>query len=340
MLKPGLTGEAIRVLIIGAGKMGQAHTAAFASLPGVEIVAVASRGGESAARLAAAHGVSRWGNDWHALADELTPHACVVAVSHLFNESVTAEAVERGLHVLSEKPVALHSTAIRKLAAQAEEQGVIAMAAMNRRFFPSVSAAIDMARFYGGVLGVTVVAPDPVRPYRAQYRYDPAVYDRWMQTNTLHAIDLLRLAGGDVEWMAGQARFDEMVGERSVVATIRFCSGVLGCFISYGGIRSTWELRIHGDGIEVHLEPLERGTIRIGDGPPQPLPTSIDPAGLKPGLRMQALAFVESVRDVGRLAPPASDFNDHARTMELAEALEQLSAPLQPSSGTGGEKEE
>jgi hypothetical protein len=38
------------------------------------------------------------------------------------------------------------------------------------------------------------------------------------------------------------------------------------------------------------------------------------------------MAFVESLRDIGAVLPPASDFFDHARTMELVEHL--LALPL------------
>ena len=318
-------GEIIRLLIIGAGKMGRAHAAAFASVDGVEIVGIASRGGESAARLAAEFSVRRQGKDWRKLADETTPDACVVAVSHLLNEAMTREVIDRGLHVLSEKPVAFHSEGIRDLAARAEEKGVVAMAAMNRRFFPSVLTAIDMVRFYGTVLGVTVVAPDPVRPFRATHKHDPKVYDSWFRTNTLHAIDLLPLVGGEVQTISGHAHFDESVGEKSIVATMRFCSGTLGCFISHSGTGGpwAWELRIHGDGADASVVPLEEGTICIDGMAPRPLPSSLDPDGLKPGLRGQALAFTEWIRS-GVSVWPVSDLIDHSRTMELVERLEGL----------------
>lgn len=321
-------GEIIRLLIIGAGKMGRAHAAAFATVDGVEIVGIASGGGENAARLAKEFGVSRWSKDWCELTDETKPHACVIAVSHHLNESVTAEAIDRGLHVLSEKPVAFHSAAIKALAARAEEKNVVAMAAMNRRFFQSVVTAIDMVRCYGSVLGVTVVTPDPVRPYRATRKHDPWVYDSWFRVgNTLHAIDLLRLAGGEVQSVSGFAHFDQSAGERSIVASIQFCTGTLGCFFLHHGAREPCELRIHGDVAEAYLVPFEEGTIRIAGMSPRPLPSSIDPTGLKPGLRPQALAFAESIRSGNASVPPASDLNDHSRTMELVEQLDRLGRP-------------
>jgi hypothetical protein len=72
------------------------------------------------------------------------------------------------------------------------------------------------------------------------------------------------------------------------------------------------------------LSPLERGAIRLGDGSPRPLPTAKERPPLRPGLRAQALGFIEAMRDFGFLPAPASDFCDHARTMDLVERIEQL----------------
>ena len=319
-----MAGEPVRLLIIGAGKMGDAHAAAFKAMNDVEIVGIVSRGGDSAQRLAARYDVPRWGGEWQAVAEATRPHACVVAVSHLLNEKITAEAVKYGLHTLAEKPVSLDGVRVRALAKMAKEKGVIAMAAMNRRFYPSLTAAFEMVRFYGPVTGITVIAPDPVSPYRATHKYDPAVYDNWTQMNTLHAIDLLRLVGGEIETLCGRIQHSAASDERSIAATIHFRSGILGSFISYGSHSGQWEVRIHGDGVEAHLGPLEQGTVRIGNAAPLSLPNSESRNGLKPGLLQQARAFVESIRELGYVAPPGSDFFDHACTMTLVEQLVKL----------------
>jgi predicted dehydrogenase len=327
-LREAVDGGPVRVLIIGAGKMGRAHAVALRTIPDVHIVGVASRSGTRAARLAAEYGIPRAGNDWEALTDATRPDACVVAVSHALNEAVTAAVIDRGLHVLAEKPVAFSSEGVRTLAARAEERGVIAMAAMNRRYFRSVLAAIETVRYHGRVLGVTAFAPDPVRPFRAQHRYDAFVYDNWLLANTLHLIDLLRLAVGEVASLDGAAALDELTGEASVVATLRFEGGALGGFVRYPSAARPWELRIHGQDVEARLEPLEAGALRVGEGPVRPLPGGDDLPGVKlnTGLRPQALAFVHAIREVGRLTWPASDLADHARSVALAERIAALGA--------------
>ena len=162
--------ERIRLLIIGAGKMGAAHAHAFATVPEVEIVGITSRSGDTAGKLAATAGVATTGTDWREVAKRTHAHAAVVAVSHEVNEAITGDVIEAGLHVLAEKPVAFSSAAVEKLAARARARGVIAMAAVNRRYYRAVLAALDEIRFAGKLLGVTAFAPEPVRPHRARPR--------------------------------------------------------------------------------------------------------------------------------------------------------------------------
>jgi predicted dehydrogenase len=323
---PVITDEPIRLLMIGAGKMGRAHTAAFKTISEVDIVGIVSGGGERARELATAYGISRWGTSWQDLADETDPHACVIAVPSPVNETITCDVIEYGLHFLAEKPVALNSKTIRALAHKAKERGLIGMAAVNRRFYPTVTAALDLVRFYGPVVGVTVMAPDPVRPYHARQHHAPLIYQNWTRTNTIHAIDLLRLIGGEVEALSGAIHMHEAIGERSIASAMQFCSGSLGSFLSYSSHAGKWELRIHGDGVEAHLMPLEQGAMKIGQAAPFSLPKSDATDGLKPGLKQQAMAVVESLRYFGEVRPPASDLFDHARTMDLVEQI--LALPL------------
>jgi predicted dehydrogenase len=313
--------EPIRLLMIGAGKMGRAHTAAFKTIRDVEIVGIASGGGERARQLATEYGIPRWGTHWPDLADATRPHACVIAVPSPVNETITRDVIEYGLHFLAEKPVALHSKTIRVLAHQAKEKRLIGMAAVNRRFYPTVTAALDLVRFYGPVVGVTVMGPDPVRPYHARQHHAPLIYENWTRVNTIHLIDLLRLIGGEVETLSGAIHLHEGMGERSIAASMQFSSGTLGSFLSYSSHAGKWELRLHGDGVEAHLIPLEQGTMKIGNAAPFALPKSEATDGLKPGLQQQALAFVETLRYFGAVRLPASDLFDHARTMELVEQM-------------------
>ncbi|MEQ9414208.1 MAG: Gfo/Idh/MocA family oxidoreductase, partial [Cyclobacteriaceae bacterium] len=146
----------VRLIIIGAGKMGLAHSQAFIKTDGVDIVAITSRTLESAKRLADKFGVQIFGTEWKLEAIRSKATAAIIAVPHLLTEQLTSEVLEYGLHILVEKPVSLNSTTIKALGSMARKKGVIAMVAMNRRFYSTVIDGILITKFYGDVLGLTV----------------------------------------------------------------------------------------------------------------------------------------------------------------------------------------
>jgi len=310
--------ETVRLVIIGAGKMGAEHARTFAAVAGVEIVGVVSRSGTTAHLLAERYGITHAGACWQDIVEASRAHGVVVATTHSETHSVTAEAIERGLHVLAEKPVSLDPSEVRELHEQAIAAGVLALVGMNRRFFRSVLAAIDIVRLHGPVVGVSLQAPDPVRIQRTRANYDPSVFEHWTRSNTLHAIDLLRVIAGEVTSVRGASI--STLGEISRVASLTFDSGALGTYSSHGITGGKWQLQIHGQGVEATLSPIEHGTIRIGTSTQQ-LPN--DDQGLKYGTHGQAEAFVSAIRS-GHLAPPGCDMEDHARSLELAAILEAL----------------
>jgi predicted dehydrogenase len=315
--------ERIRLVIIGAGKMGAAHAHAFAMVPEIEIVGIASRSGDTAAKLAAAVGVGATGTDWRELARRTRATAAVVAVSHEVNEAITGDVIDARLHVLSEKPVAFSSAAVDKLAARARAAGVIAMAAVNRRYYRAVLAALDEIRFAGDLLGATVFAPEPVRPQRARGNHAAFVYDHYTIGQTLHLIDLLRLAAGELVEVIGHARAPGG-DEPNLAALLRFSTGAVVTYVAMSSSTTGWELRLHGERAEARLAPLEQGTIRIGTGAERKLPGEPYEQH-KPGLVEQARGFADAILG-DRIAYPGSDLADHARSVALAELIESLLA--------------
>ena len=96
----------MRVGILGSGFMGTTHARAYAKVPGVEIVAVSSRNRDKAEKLAAEVGARAVSDDRAIIED-----TSIVAISNTLptqlHAASTVAALERGKHVLLEKPFAL-----------------------------------------------------------------------------------------------------------------------------------------------------------------------------------------------------------------------------------------
>lgn len=116
--------------VVGAGVFGGYHSGKYASLPGVEFVGVLDTHPERAEALAAKHGGRAFtdAGEFFAGLDVVTIAAPAVAHADL-----AEQALERGLHVYVEKPLALTPADGRRLVRLARDKGLVLAAGHQER---------------------------------------------------------------------------------------------------------------------------------------------------------------------------------------------------------------
>jgi len=124
----------IRIAVLGCGTITKGeHLPAILRNPHVELVALVDASEERAAALIRSTGLKcRVRTDYRSIWDDV--NAVVNALPNHLHASVTLEAIEAGVHVLCEKPLAIRSEDARTCAAAADRKGVILAVGMNRRF--------------------------------------------------------------------------------------------------------------------------------------------------------------------------------------------------------------
>lgn len=138
---------AVRVAVVGAGLMGQRHARVLASTPGAELAGVADRSEQARKNAAAAFGVPTAPSLADLVSRDLD--AAVIALPDNAHREVTIDALERGLAVLVEKPLA---TTIGDAAAIVEAaRGRLLMVGHLLRFDPRYVVA--RRRVQAGELG-------------------------------------------------------------------------------------------------------------------------------------------------------------------------------------------
>lgn len=121
---PVVSLEPVRVAIIGTAKRADyLYGPLLEHMAGVELVAVWGRGDESARRLGASLGVPYF-TDLDRLIRETTPRIGVVCVTSRANGEVGLLAVEHGLHVLLETPIADRLSEADAIVAAARSRGL------------------------------------------------------------------------------------------------------------------------------------------------------------------------------------------------------------------------
>lgn len=320
---PPEVGE-LRVGMLGAGKMAHRHLRMLRDIPGVKLVGICSRGG-SAERLASEFGIGAAHHDARAMLEATCPDAVFVAVSHDATVAVSTLVLEHGIPCMLEKPAGYSVEETAGLAVLADASGTVNVVGVNRRFYGVIMEALLRVMEFGPVRGVLVEGHEPMLAYRSRRKFDAWLYDHWLLANTIHAIDLLRLVGGNVASVHAIVRNDE-TSNHCFAAAMTFDTAAVGSFISIWNSGGGFGLKIYGHGVVAALSPLEEGFVQYETGRRIKLRPDWRDAVYKPGLYAQNVAFLQAVCDGVPASFPASDLRDHLETVKLVTRIGQYAA--------------
>lgn len=131
----------VKTALIGAGFVGPHHIEAARRLGFVDVVAVASSSQASAEAKAARLNIPKAYSSYEALLDDPEVeviHNCTPNDLHL---PVTIAAIERGKHVIADKPLALNSSDAQVMLDAAKKAGVVHAVTFNYRYNPLMQQA-------------------------------------------------------------------------------------------------------------------------------------------------------------------------------------------------------
>ena len=143
--------QPVQVGILGVGAITQVvHLPILSERPDVDVIAVSDPDRLKAETLGARFEVPRVLSNEEILSDDQIQAAVICTPNHL-HESLAVEALERGKHVLVEKPLAMSAEGVRRVLDAAAASGRHLAVGMHHRFRPDVGA---LAAFVaGGELG-------------------------------------------------------------------------------------------------------------------------------------------------------------------------------------------
>jgi len=133
----------VRAAVIGVGHLGRHHARILSAMPSVELVGVIDTNAARGAEVAATHGTRAF----ERVSDLSEPlDAAVIAVPTETHLSAALPLIERGVHILVEKPMARDLAEADRLVAAASARGVILAVGHTERFNPAVEAARGLVR--------------------------------------------------------------------------------------------------------------------------------------------------------------------------------------------------
>src|ERR671914_2209625 len=139
----------IRAGVVGVGFIGVAHVEALRRL-GVNVVGVVGSSPERAKKKAEAANLPRVFESYESLLSDDIDVVHVATPNHAHADQVRA-ALDAGVHVVCEKPLALTSSDTRDLVRRAGESGLVTAVCFNIRYYPLCHQMRSMVA--AGVIG-------------------------------------------------------------------------------------------------------------------------------------------------------------------------------------------
>src|SRR5262249_8078649 len=144
----------LRIGLVGAGGIAQSYVRVFEGIEGARITAVADVRARAAEAIADTVRGTAFPSH-RALLDEAEVDAVLVCTPPSTHSEIVLQAIERGRHVMCEKPLAIDVTSARAMVDAAEAAGVVFTMAAKFRFVEDVIQARQIAA--SGILGELIV---------------------------------------------------------------------------------------------------------------------------------------------------------------------------------------
>src|SRR3979490_507092 len=317
--------RSLRVGVVGVGVMGSNHARVFAGLPGVRLMGVADPDRKQRNFVSGALGCSGHA-DVEGLRAQGVDAVTIAAPTHLHRD-LALTCIDRGVHVLVEKPIASSVEEGRAIIAAAQRAGVTLMVGHVERFNPAVEAIKNAIRDEDILsIAITRVGPFPPRMSNVGVVIDLAVHD----------IDLIRwFTESDI--VEVQPQLSSAIAEREDIALLQFrtASGVLA------HINTNWRTPFKARTVTV----ATRGKYVMGDlltrqvtecfgfKPDGSYSMRHLPVGHDEPLLAELIAFLDAVRSGG--VPAVTGDEGVARLKIRIRCLE---TPAKPASASAARK--
>jgi predicted dehydrogenase len=306
----------VRLAVVGCGAISHWHLDAMErSAAPIDVVAAVDPVDDNAQRVGARTGAAVYASLDEAIAAGGF-EAVLIAVPHHLHEVTATSALDAGLHVLLEKPLAPTLDACDRILAAADATGTVFMVAENAQYWPEVLTVRQLIA--DGAIGDVVTARaatffpalDEFYAGERPWRFDREAAGGGVVIDTgSHWLRPLRIWLGEVdEVVAALGRPDDrMEGESLCRALLRFTSGTIASFdamLARGGIAPQPLFTITGSAGEITVE--ASGWVKLWDGTDWKGTKVGEPGGYLRSYEGELADFALAVIDGTRPAAPAT----------------------------------
>lgn len=229
--------EPVKYGVIGVGGMGAGHCLKLHEMPETELVAVADVNEDVAKATGEKYGARAF-TDYKKLIRDGGVEAIVIVTPHFFHPPIAEYAAKHGVHVLTEKPLAVTVKAGDKMIATCREAGVLLGVVFQQRLQPWRKKMHDLVQ--SGELGALHRISMSVPWYRTQAYYDSGSWrGTWkgegggvLMNQAPHSLDQFLWLGGQPKSVQAIAvtRLHTIEVENTATAIFDYGTGQIGQF--------------------------------------------------------------------------------------------------------------
>jgi len=309
----------------------------------LELTGVVARNRAKTEEFARKYGFKKAYSNIYDMISSEKPDIIAVSAPHYVHFQIALEAIESGVNVLVDKPMAINLREADELIRRAEVKGVKLGVILQSRFDDSFNFVKSLAD--KGVLGRLIMGEAIVEWYRTEEYYASSSWrGRWategggaLINQAIHTIDLLLWIMGEPEsvWAKVSTVGHNIEVEDLAVAVVKFRNNALGVIqastAAYPGLPT--RLEIHGLKGTVIVEGDEVKFMKLAEEVPSLKPPVKKTEGLKSWERPEAVPienhkrllrdFVNAVLEDRR---PRVDGYEGRRSLEVIRAIYRSSA--------------
>jgi predicted dehydrogenase len=321
--------DSIRFGILGAGWIHRKYVAASRLLPGLEIVALASRDGDRARAAATKAGIPRAQAGYEALLADQEVDVVINALPNGLHCEWTLRALQAGKHVLCEKPLGCNAGEVEQMFAVARQTRRHLMEAFMYRFHPQLPAILERVRagVIGRVLHISSRRMSQGRE-RGNPRYDAAAGGGALLDLGCYCVNFSRVvAAAEPVQVTACGRLENGV-DFTTTGTLEFPGHVTAQFCCSFESEPSYGAEIIGTEGRILIPhpwmppvwPVEFTVVRAGQSETVRVEPPGVPAHVFANFALELAHFAECARGAATTAIAAADSLGNARTLDAVRA--------------------
>ncbi|MBI4063292.1 MAG: Gfo/Idh/MocA family oxidoreductase [Elusimicrobia bacterium] len=257
--------SSVKVSFIGAGYIAGVHAEILSADPRVRLNGFYDQDPSRSAQLAKKHNAKSYAGSQELF--DGSPHAVYVASPNTTHVDYVTAALARGIHVFSEKPMAVNLEGAQKIKEAAAKSRAIYQIGFNRRFAPVYKKMKELAltpKFKPFSANIKMNRGELQRP---PWTSNPKVTGGFLYESTIHLFDLMLYFLGDVESFEVTAAKDLYPDFDNFSMLFRFKNGGHAVFSSCA--HASWifpfeRIELYGDHAACFNDEMERVTFSDG----------------------------------------------------------------------------